>query len=464
MNRRRIALALAGTAVGGLMFVRPALAQGADALSIEDVQFNLNNIFILIAAVLVIFMQAGFALLAAGLTRSKNVANIMMKNLMDFCLGVLMFFVIGYAIAYGTSTGGLFGSDGFFLSGTPDPDADLTKPVDFLFQAAFAATAATIVAGALAERTKFKAYIIYSVVITALIYPVVVHWQWGGGWLSEFGFVDFAGSGIVHLTGGMAALMGAIIIGPRIGKYGPDGKPRAIPGHNIPFAVTGALILLIGWYGFNGGSVLLADGAEVTQVALTTTLAAVAGAITAMITIWVVSGKPDVAMAANGLLAGLVGITASPDLVANGSALIIGAVGGLIVVGSVLLLDKLKVDDPVGAISVHGTCGIWGLIAVGLFAAEDGLFFGGGISQLVNQLVGAVSIMAFVGVTTAALFLVIKATIGLRVDEEEEMNGLDVMEHGSKGYGEDPALTSSTPFAEAGITAGTGAPAAPSKT
>jgi Amt family ammonium transporter len=322
--------------------------------------------------------------------------------------------------------------------------------VFFLFQVAFAATAATIVSGAMAERTKFKSYFVYSLVITGVIYPIVVHWLWGGGWLSQLStpYHDFAGSSIVHMTGGIAALMGAIALGPRIGKYGPDGKPRVIPGHSIPFAVLGTFILLVGWYGFNAGSELAADE-FIGGIAVTTTLAAAAGAIAAMLTIWLKAGKPDVGMAANGMLAGLVGITAGTAAVSNVGAIIIGLIAGVLVVFAVLFFEKIKVDDPVGAVSVHGVCGAWGTIAVGLFATEDsdfwkqGLFYGGGASQLVTQIIGVVAIAAFVAVTTGILFAVIKATIGLRVEEEEEMNGLDVLEHGHAGYGQDVIATTS---------------------
>ncbi|HEX2063592.1 MAG TPA: ammonium transporter, partial [Acidimicrobiales bacterium] len=395
--------------------------------------------------VLVIFMQAGFALVEAGLTRAKSVANIMMKNLMDFCAGVIAFFAVGYAIAFGSGND-FFGYKGFFLGDHSFSYGTLTLPVTFIFQAAFAATAATIVSGAMAERTKFKSYFFYSIVITALIYPVVVHWNWGGGWLSQLGtpFHDFAGSTMVHSVGGWAALMGAIVLGPRLGKYGADGKPRAIPGHSIPFAVLGTFVLLVGWYGFNPGSQLAADGA-IGGIAVTTTIAAAAGAIMAMVTVWVKTGRPDVGMTANGMLAGLVGITAGTAVVSNVGALMIGAVAGVIVVFSVFFFDRVRVDDPVGAISVHGVCGAWGTLAVGLFATntdlvKEGLLYGGGADQLVSQAVGVVAVFAFMVVAAGLLFLVLRGTIGLRVSEEEEMEGLDVLEHGFPGYNEDVVL------------------------
>jgi Amt family ammonium transporter len=448
---------MAGTMLAaGLVTVSASGAWAQGELAIEDVQANLDNVFVLVAAVLVIFMQAGFALLEAGLTRAKSVANIMMKNLMDFCAGALAFFAIGYAIAFGEGND-FFGMKGFFLGDGAFQYGTLTMPVTFLFQVAFAATAATIVSGAMAERTKFKSYFIYSFIVSAFIYPIVVHWNWGGGWLSQLAtpFHDFAGSSIVHMTGGVAALMGALVLGPRIGKYGPDGRPRAIPAHSIPFAVLGTLILLVGWYGFNPGSELAADGA-IGGIALTTTLAAAAGAVTAMLTIWARSGKPDVAMAANGLLAGLVGITAGTAAVSTVGALAIGATAGVLVVFSVLFFDRIGVDDPVGAISVHGVCGAFGTIAVGLFATADsdfwsqGLLYGGGAAQLVSQLIGVAAIAAFVAAAAGLMFLGIKFTVGLRVSPEEELAGLDVLEHGAPGYGPDvtPALPP-TPVAAA---------------
>jgi ammonium transporter, Amt family len=423
-KKRLLLFGLLGAAVVALPTV-PASAQ-AEATA-ADVQTNLDNVFVLVSAVLVIFMQAGFALVEAGLTRAKSVANIMMKNLMDFCAGAIAFFAVGYAIAFGSGND-FFGTEGWFLGDGAFQYGTLTVPVTFIFQVAFAATAATIVSGAMAERTKFKSYFVYSIGISALIYPVVVHWNWGGGWLAQLDtpFHDFAGSTMVHMVGGVAALMGAMILGPRIGKYGPDGKPRAIPAHNIPYAVLGTFILLVGWYGFNPGSELAADGA-IGGIAVTTTLAAAAGAITSMLTIWFVSGKPDVAMTANGMLAGLVGITAGTAAVTNIGALVIGGAAGVIVVGAVFFFDRIKIDDPVGAISVHGVCGAFGTIAVGLFAAEDtdfwqqGLLYGGGPDQLVSQLIGVGAVAVFVAVTAGIL----------------EMQGLDVLEHGAAGYGLD---------------------------
>ncbi|MGE3620162.1 MAG: ammonium transporter [Acidimicrobiia bacterium] len=432
--------------VGVLGSAAPAFAQDA-----AEVQANLDNVWILLAGVLVIFMQAGFALVEAGLTRAKNVANIMMKNLIDFCAGAIAFLAIGFAIAYGGSLDGFgkfFGADGFFLGDGAFTYGTLTVPVFFTFQVAFAATAATIVSGSMAERTKFKAYLAYSFVISLIIYPVVVRWQWGGGWLAQgagplpVGYHDFAGSSIVHMVGGLTAFWGAKALGPRIGKYGPDGKPRAILGHNIPFAILGCFILLVGWYGFNPGSELAADGA-IGGIAVTTTMAAAAGALAAMATVWAKSGKPDVGMTGNGLLAGLVGITAGTAAVTPQAAIIIGLASGVLVVFAVDFIDRvIKVDDPVGAVSVHGVCGAFGTICVGLFARDDtelwsqGLFYGGGADQLVTQVIGVIAIAIWTSITAYVLFAVLKATVGLRVSEEEELAGLDVLEHGSPGYGE----------------------------
>ena len=414
---------------------------------LNSLQATLDNVWILVAAILVLFMQAGFALVEAGLTRAKNVANVMMKNLMDLCFGALAFFAVGFAIAFGGGFEGIgrfVGGGGWFLGDGAFTYGNLTPFTFFIFQVAFAATAATIVSGAMAERTQFKSYIAYSIVISALIYPIVVRWQWGGGWLYQLStpFHDFAGSSIVHLTGGVAAFAGTRALGPRIGKYGADGKVNVIAGHSIPLVITGCFILLIGWFGFNPGSQLGADPV-IGRIALATLLAGSAGAAVAMFTTWY-RGKPDVAMAGNGLLAGLVGVTAGCYAVTTIGAVIIGAISGLLVVGSVHMFDKFKIDDPVGAISVHGVCGVFGTIAVGLFSNESsegfiskGLFYGGGTDQLVSQIIGVLGIGAFVLVASTILFAVIKRTMGLRVSPEEELAGLDMFEHGALGYGQD---------------------------
>ena len=422
-----------------LVLTQPAFAEEAEpALTPEAVQDALNNIWVLVAAILVIFMQAGFAFVEAGLTRAKNVANIFMKNLSDFLMGGLAFAAVGYAIAFGSGND-FFGTNGWFLDFEGSGYEPAVLPTTFfVFQVAFAATAATIVSGAMAERTKFVSYLIYSFFISALIYPVVVHWVWGGGWLSklETPFIDFAGSSVVHMTGGLAALVGAAILGPRLGKYTKDGKPRAIPGHSIPFAITGVFILLIGWFGFNPGSQLAADEV-VPFVALNTLLAACAGGVIATIVVWLKTGKPDVAMAGNGVLAGLVAITAGCAVMNHFWATVTGAIGGLVVVFAVFGIDRAKVDDPVGAVSVHGVCGALGTILIGFFGTEVGLLDGGGPDQLITQVIGVLAIAAWVVPTAAILFFALKATVGLRVSPEEEIEGLDVHEHGYPGYGED---------------------------
>ena len=450
---KRVLIGTTVTAMGVIGLASPALAQEATPIPFDDTQMILDNIFLMISAVLVLFMQAGFALVAAGLTSAKNVGAMMMKNMMDMCLGVVIFAFVGYHIAY--SGKDVFGFSWLWggYSDQSTTDYSLMLPVDFLFQAAFAAAAATIVAGAMAGRTKYSGYLVYTIVITGLIYPVVVNWQWGGGWLNQMGFQDFAGSTIVHSVGGWAALMGAIIVGPRLGKFGPDGKPRAIPGHNVMMAMTGVFILFVGWFGFNPGSQLAAD-VEVPRIAVNTLLAGAIGGVTAMFTSWIKFRKPDVSMAGNGILGGLVSITAGAYALDGYMSLVAGAIGGVIVTFSVILLEKLRVDDPVGAVSVHGVCGAWGTIAVGLFAngnaplldeGSDGLFFGGGADLLIDQIVGVVAVAAFVIVTTGILFTVIKKLGMLRVSAEDEMGGLDVAEFGVAGYGADvlPALTTS---------------------
>ena len=417
-------------------------------MSNQELSLALDTVWVLVTAFLVFFMQAGFALVEAGLTRAKNVGNIVMKNLMDFGIGTIAFFAVGFAIMFGSGND-WFGTHGWFLGGDKFESLSWTQvplSAKFLFQLVFAGTAATIVSGAMAERTRFRSYLIYSAVISAFIYPVVGHWIWGGGWLGQRGMLDFAGSTVVHSTGGWVALMGAAFLGPRIGKYGPDGKPRALPGHSMPLVILGTLILWFGWYGFNPGSTMAAIPDAIAHIATTTTLAAAAGAIVAMSTIWLVSGKPDIAMTANGALAGLVGITAGTAFVENWAAIVIGAAAGLIVVGAVLMFDRIRIDDPVGAISVHGVCGAFGTLMVGVFASErlieaagvgsPGLVYGGGFDQLADQAVGVGAVALFTLAAAAVLFGLLKITIGLRVPEDEEIAGLDVAEHGSPGYGE----------------------------
>jgi len=433
-----------------LMIAGPAAAQdGTEAVP----QALLNNLWVFIAGILVFFMQAGFAMVEAGLTRSKNISNIMAKNMADACLGILAFFAVGYGLAFGGGDNDWFGTDTFFLSGAekfPGVPDGLTLSTAFFFQCVFAATAVTIASGAMAERTKFISYLIFSTVMTGFIYAIVVHWTWGGGLIAGWSigdavYSDFAGSTVVHSTGGWAALVGAMMLGPRIGKYGPDGKPRAIPGHNMGFAVLGVFILWFGWFGFNPGSELAAD-TFVMHVAVNTMLAACAGGCLAGATIWLISGKPDIGMAANGVLAGLVGITAGCGTMNNMGSIVTGAIAGVLVVLAVIFIERtLKVDDPVGAVSVHAVCGVWGTLAIGLFAKYDdaflgrdnaGLFYGGGFDQLAMQLLLVVTVAVWVLAASAIVFWLLKVTIGIRVSPEEEIEGLDVMEHGSPGYGE----------------------------
>jgi len=395
-----------------------------------------DTVWILVAAFLVFFMQAGFAMVEAGFTRAKNAVNILMKNLMDFSVGTVAFFVVGFGLMFG-QTNGFCGTSLFAMSGAGDPES--WNWSFLIFQTVFAATAATIVSGAMAERTRFVGYLVYSVFITLLIYPIFGSWAWGGlldggGWLEGMGFLDFAGSTVVHSVGGWLALAGAVVLGPRIGKYGPGGKPKAIMGHNIPLAALGVFILWFGWFGFNAGSTTAAGGLT-GYIAVTTNLAAAAGAITAMLVSWALFKKADASMTLNGALAGLVGITAGCDGVAPVGALVIGAVAGALVVFSVLLIDRvLKVDDPVGAVSVHGVCGAWGTLAVGLFNTGSGLFYTGTFDQLGVQFVGVVTAFAWAFGLGLVLFFAIRKTIGLRVSREEEMRGLDVGEHGMEAY------------------------------
>ena len=408
--------------------------------AVEAVQVNLNVVWTLIAGILVFVMQAGFALVEAGLTRAKNTSNIMMKNVMDFVIGSVCFWIIGSAFMFGATKFGFIGTDGFFMDifSTGD-DWNWTY---MFFQTMFCATAATIVSGAMAERTQFRAYLIYSALISLFIYPIAGKWAWGGGWLADLNFHDFAGSTVVHSVGGWLALTGAIVLGPRIGKYGPDGKPHAIPGHNIAFAAIGVLVLWIGWFGFNPGSTVAGNG-DIGRVALITNFGAVAGTLTAMFTAWLVLKKPDASMTLNGALAGLVAITAPCDIVTPVGALIIGAIAGVLVVLSVLVIDRIGVDDPVGAVSVHLVNGVWGTLACGLFGAEGvlkiadantGLFYGGGFHTTGIQLLGIAAYGAWAFILGLITFLTIKKTVGLRVSAEEELKGLDITEHGNDAY------------------------------
>jgi Amt family ammonium transporter len=416
----------------------------AESAGLKSAENAINTMWVLVAAFLVFFMQAGFGMVEAGFIRAKNACNILTKNFVDYCSASIMFFLVGYAFMFGEGNG-FIGWTGWCMSDS-SAAGDLPVYAHWLFQAAFCGAAATIVAGGMAGRMKFHAYLLYTIVISALVYPIVGHWIWaGGGWLAQAGFKDFAGSTVVHATGGWAAFIGTIILGPRIGKY-VNGKVKAIQGHNIPIASLGVFILWFGWFGFNPGSTLGLTGGNANiaaLVAMNTNLAAAAGAITAMITIWVIMGKPDLSMIMNGCLAGLVAITAPCAYVEPWAAIVIGVVGGVIVVLGTLLLDRIRVDDPVGAVQVHGMNGVWGTLAVGLFGtpkllgAESsgaGLFYGGDGGLLGVQAMGTFAVVGFVIAAMGLVFLAIKMTVGLRVSRDEELRGLDVGEHGLEAY------------------------------
>ncbi|MFQ5697288.1 MAG: ammonium transporter [Myxococcota bacterium] len=395
--------------------------------------FAVNNLWMMIAAALVFVMHLGFATLESGLARAKNTTNILFKNTFIVCTGILTYAVCGFNLMYPGEFNGILGFAGFgLLPGAADlttayADGNYTYWTDFLFQAMFAATAATIVSGAVAERIKLSSFMVFSTLFVAFVYTIAGSWKWGGGWLDQLGFYDFAGSTLVHSVGGWGALMGALILGPRIGKYAA-GRVQPMPGSNLPMATVGVFLLWLGWFGFNGGSVLNADPAAVSLTLVTTCLAAAAGGVAASFTSQWVSGKPDLTMALNGILAGLVGITAGADQMAMGSSILIGTVAGVLVVFSVLLVDRIQIDDPVGAISVHLVCGIWGTLAVGLVGAKAG------IAQLLHQVVGIAAYGAFTVICSGALFLGIRALMGLRVSEAEELEGLDLGEHGMHAY------------------------------
>ena len=413
------------------------------------VQSNLNVVWTLVAGILVFTMQAGFALVETGFTRAKNAANIMMKNLMDFAAGSLAFYVLGAALMFGaTKLGGALGWGGLGMPGLAEGEGSWNWTFLF-FQTMFAATAATIVSGAVAERIEFKSYLIYSILVSAVVYPVSGHWMWGGlagegsaGWLEGLGFHDFAGSTVVHSVGGWIALAGAIALGPRIGKYRHDGTANPIPGHSLVLGTLGVFLLWIGWFGFNPGSYTAGVG-SIGRVAMTTNLAACAGTVAALATAWAIMGKPDLTMALNGSLAGLVAITAPCDLVTANASIVIGLVAGVLVVLSVFALDKAHVDDPVGAVSVHCVNGVWGTLAVGLFAAPvaagygndaPGLLYGGGLRLLGVQALGALCTAAWAFGTGIAIFFALKKARILRVPAKTELKGLDLVEHGQDAY------------------------------
>jgi Amt family ammonium transporter len=412
----------------------PAPTPATNAEAIQLVQSHVDYVWTLVAAFLVYLMQAGFALVETGLTRAKNAVNICMKNLMDFVAGSLAFWLVGFGIMFGANPTGWFGTSGFAFSDFA-ADKDPWLYAFWMFQVVFAATAATIVSGAMAERTKFSSYLLYSVFISALVYPVYGSWAWGGlykgdkGWLEAMGFVDFAGSSVVHSIGGWAALAGALVLGPRLGRYGKDGKPRAMPGHNLVLATLGVFILWFGWFGFNPGSTTAANK-SIALIAVNTNLAAAGGAFAAMLTAWLYLRKPDATMMLNGVLAGLVAVTAGCNNVSPGGAVALGLIAGVIVVFSVLFLDRIKIDDPVGAVSVHGVCGAWGTLAAGLFDTT-------GTASVTTQLVGIAAAFLFTFPVMWVFFKVLSATVGLRVSPEEEVQGLDALEHGNEAYAAD---------------------------
>ncbi len=437
---------LARCALAAAMLVLlDAAPAGAASPKPETLAHAVDTVWVLVAAYLVFFMQAGFGMVEAGFIRAKNTCNILMKNWLDYCVASVMFFLVGYALMFGEGNG-FMGLSGFALRDAPNPSG-VPLWAFWLFQAAFCGAAATIVAGGMAERMKFHAYLMYTVVVSALVYPIIGHWIWGGGWLAGMGFGDFAGSAVVHATGGWIAFIGTIILGPRVGKFISNGKDRranAIPGHNIAMAALGVFLLWFGWFGFNPGSTLGVSTSESANqaalVAANTNLAAAAGAIAAMVVAWVLYGKPDPSMTMNGALAGLVAITAPCAFISAGAALAVGAVGGAIVVLGVRLLDRIGVDDPVGAVPVHGMNGIWGTLAVGLWGQEalglarNGLFAGGGWTQLGVQAMGAVTVTVFAVAVMGVVFVAIEKTLGLRVSRDEELRGLDIGEHGMEAY------------------------------
>ncbi|NLG89196.1 MAG: ammonium transporter [Clostridiaceae bacterium] len=414
-----------------------------------DITMIVDTIWVLLAAVLVFFMNLGFAAVESGFARSKNTVNILSKNFIVFAVSSLGFMLLGWGLMFGGDNP-LIGTQNLFIlgrSGTDFYKDTLTSNVPFwgkfFFQLVFCGTAATIVSGAVAERVKYISFILFSFVLTLVIYPIIGHWIWGGGWLANLGFLDFAGDTVVHSVGGWAALAGALILGPRYGKYDKDGKPKAIPGHNMSLAVIGLFVLWLGWFGFNPGSTMsFQNPADVMHILVTTNTAAIAAILTATATSWIFIGKPDLGMTINGCLAGLVGITGGCAYVSVTSSLIIGAIAGVIVIFAVLFFDRVKVDDPVGATSVHLVCGVFGTLSVGLFAQEgvtslstvNGLFFGGGLSLLVTEIIGIVAVGAFVFVSSWLVWYLLKQTIGIRVSLEEEIRGLDIGEHGNSAY------------------------------
>ncbi|MBE0429679.1 MAG: ammonium transporter [Thermoleophilia bacterium] len=434
-----------------LLFPAAALAQAADA-SAEAIA--VDTVWVMLAAFLVFFMQAGFAALEMGFTRTKNAGHIAWKILVNLAISAIVFWAVGFAIAFGAGSG-FAGASGWFMSAAPEAvDTTFASlswsaiPIStkFLFQFAFAAVSLAIVWGALLERTRMVVYFVFAVAFVGFIYPVVAHWIWGGGWLAELGKQDFAGSTVVHLTGATAALVGALALGPRIGKYGKDGSIKPIPGHSMPWAFLGIIILWLGWFGFNPGSTLGAMDLSFADVALATNLSAAAGVLAAMVTAWIVMGKPDIGMTGNGAIAALVAITAPCAFVEPWAAAVIGGVAGAVMVMMVLLIDRITIDDPIGALSCHGVAGVWGTLSAGLFASprlvesleigRPGLFYGGGFHQLGVQALGIAAVFAFVLIASALVFYGLKFTLGIRLSPEQELTGSDFAEHGMWGYPE----------------------------
>ncbi|HON10124.1 MAG TPA: ammonium transporter [Chitinispirillaceae bacterium] len=401
---------------------------------------TVDTLWVLVAAFLVFFMNAGFAFIETGFCRAKNAVNILTKNYVVFAISALVFWGLGYGLMFGEQGNTFIGAGSFLVSeNSSSPVSNIPLFAFFFFQLAFASAACSIISGAVAERIKFAAFILFGIVMVGVIYPIGGHWVWGGGWLADLGFHDFAGSTVVHSAGGWAALAGIILLGARLGKYRKDGSARAIVGHSIPLATLGGFILWLGWFGFNPGSEL-AVTENVPRIALTTALASCAGTITAMFTAWKLMGKPDLSMIINGCLAGLVAITAGCAVISPLGSVIVGAIGGILVVVSVIAFDKVKIDDPVGALSVHLVNGVWGTLAVGLFAVPGrvdgvtGLFYGGGIGQVLSQLAGITAIGGIVFILSMVFWFIIKKTIGLRVSREEEIGGLDIGEMGLEAY------------------------------
>ena len=446
---RRLALLITTMLI--LVLALPALALAQDAPTTRELSLAMDTLWVIVAACLVLFMQAGFAMLEVGFSRMKNVGSVVAKILVNLAIAALLFWAFGFAFAFsdGGALNSLIGTRGFFLA-VPEGRVEevfaglswtqVPLSAKFLFQVAFCAVSLAIVWGTMLERTKFAVYVIFAVVFAGLIYPLVGHWIWGGGWLTELGMQDFAGSTVVHLSGAMAALAGTLLLGPRLGKYDDDGRPVTIPGHNMPLAVLGVLILWIGWWGFNPGSTMAAVP-EIADIALTTNLAAAAGVLGAMGMSYVYRRNIDVGMGGNGAIAALVAITAPCAFVAPWASIVIGFIAGVVMYATLLFVDRIGVDDPLGAIAAHGMGGIWGTLSAGLFTTPDlaaigqpGLFYGGGLTQLGVQALGIVAAGGFVFISSLVVFAVLKATIGVRVKPEQELDGLDIHEHGVYGY------------------------------